>query len=136
MQMIDPLDITLPESSRRVGDITDRDELERLMVSLHFELSTVQSEIDDAWVQREKYGVTADPQHLIEMKDDRRYLRSVIDAMRVHGKTLKKAGKLDHERRRQALFIECLRDVCTPEMWASAVFTFQTRFRAEAEMDK
>jgi hypothetical protein len=136
MQMIDPLDITLPESNRRVRDITDRDELEQLMVSLHFELSTVQSEIDDAWVQREKYGVTADPQHLIEMKDDRRYLRSVIEAMRLHGKTLKKAGKSDHERRRQALFIECLRDVCTPEMWASAVFTFQIRFRAEAEMDK
>ncbi len=136
MQMIDPLDITLPESDRRVGDITDRDELERLMVSLHFELSTVQSELDDAFVQFEKHGITADPQHLIEMKDERRYLRCVIDAMRVHGKTLKKAGKSDYERRRQALFIECLRDVCTPEMWASAVFTFQTRFRAEAEMDK
>ena len=134
--MIDPLDITLPESNRRIGDITDRDELERLMVALHFELATVQSEIDDAWVQREKYGVSADPQRLIEMKDDRRYMRSVIEAMRVHWKTLKKAGKSDHERRRQELFIECLRNVCTPEMWESAVFTFQTRFRAAAEIDK
>ena len=134
--MIDPLDITLPESNRRIGDITDRDELERLMVALHFELATVQSEIDDAWVQREKYGVSADPQRLIEMKDDRRYLRSVIEAMRVHGKTLKKAGKSDHERRRQELFIECLRNVCTPEMWVSAVFTFLTRFRAAAEIVK
>ena len=134
--MIDPLNITLPESNRRVGDITDRDELEQLMAAVYFELSTVESEIDDAWVQREKYGVTADPQHLTEMKDDRRYLRSVIDAMRLQRKTVKKAGKLDHERRRQALFIECLRDVCTPEMWASAVVTFQIRFRAEAEMDK
>ena len=128
--MIDPLEIKLPDGSRRVGEITDRAELDRLLVSLHFELATLQSEIDDAYVQFEKHGVTSDTQKLIEMKNERRYLRCVIDALRLHGKTLKKNSQNDHERTRQSLFIECLREVMTPEMWATAVSIFQTRYRA------
>jgi hypothetical protein len=134
--MIDPLDITLPDSDRRVGDITSRSEAEQLLVSLHYELAEVQSELDDSWVQLEQRGIATDPQLLTEMKSERRFLRSVIEAVRLRAKTLKKDGKADHERKRQALFIECLRDVCPPEMWASAVHTFQMRFNAQMEMDE
>lgn len=129
--MINFLDMVIPGTKKRVGDIKNRDELEGIVVSLNFHIASIQVELDEEWVAKENTGTPSDPEWLTKTRAEWRYAKNVVEALRLHGKTLKKASQNDHERKRQALFIECLREVTTPEVWLAAVEMLQTRFRAE-----
>lgn len=127
---MDILSIAVRDDGTIIKDIESKEQAQLILIELDFSIATLRTELDDAWSDKEKRGLVADADWLTDTKAELREKEAARNALRIHVSNLKREGKDKHERIRQTILIESMRDVMTDVQWLEALTVFKNKFNA------
>lgn len=127
---MDFMSIPVRDDGTTIYDIKTREQADTVLVELDFAIATLRNELDEAWSDKALRGIDSDADWLTDTKSELREKEAARNALRIHRATLKRESKGTHERIRQSILIESLKDVVTDTQWIEAITLFKTKYHA------
>lgn len=104
------------DDGRLLGDITNKDDADTVLIKLKYEISDLKFQLDQSWAASLD-GDKASPQWLADTRAQLREAEALQDAVRLHHKKLKRDGITTTELIKYNILVEVIRNSVSDEQW-------------------